>query len=132
VRVRWLRFQVARLASLLLSVAVFPVLAPLIGTSPAYWSLLAAGAAANFCLDRYWSFRPDRRRPAYAAGLARPTQPRSGHSSTWAGFQGSTPSICLASAGLPGVTAKIAESAEARAESCKISTTVHKLGGVRR
>ena len=77
VRVRWLRFQVARLASLLLSVAMFPVLAPLIGTSPAYWSLLAAGAAANFCLDRYWSFRPDRRRPAHAAaGLARPAHPR--------------------------------------------------------
>jgi cellulose synthase/poly-beta-1,6-N-acetylglucosamine synthase-like glycosyltransferase len=58
VRVRWLRFQVARLASLLLTVAAFPSLAPVVGTSPAYWSLLVAGAAANFCLDRYWSFRP--------------------------------------------------------------------------
>jgi glycosyltransferase XagB len=62
VRVRWLRFQVARVASLLLSVAAFPLLAPVVGTSPAYWSLLAAGAAANFCLDRYWSFRPSPRR----------------------------------------------------------------------
>ena len=60
-RVRWLRFQVARLSSLLLSVRLFPVLAPVIGTSTAYWSLLAAGAAANFCSDRYWSFRPDPR-----------------------------------------------------------------------
>ena len=32
-RSRWLRFQVARLSSLLLSVAAFPVLAPVIGTS---------------------------------------------------------------------------------------------------
>lgn len=53
--------EVARLSSLLLSVLLFPVLAPRIGTSPAYWLLLAAGAAANFCSDRYWSFRPDRR-----------------------------------------------------------------------
>jgi cellulose synthase/poly-beta-1,6-N-acetylglucosamine synthase-like glycosyltransferase len=68
VRVRWLRFQVARLASLLLSVALFPLLAPVLGTSPAYWSLLAAGAATNFCLDRYWSFRPEP--PHRAAGTS--------------------------------------------------------------
>ena len=62
-RSRWLRFQVARLSSLLLSVAAFPLLAPVIGTSPAYWSLLAAGAVVNFCPDRYWSFRHGRGRP---------------------------------------------------------------------
>ena len=83
---------------------------------------LSGGEAGGAGGLRRWLSRP----------ASWPTQPRSGHSSTWAGFQGSTPSICLASAGLPGVTAKIAESAEARAESCKISTTVHKLGGVRR
>ena len=38
VRARWLRFQVARPASLLLSVLVFPLLAPAVGTSLAYWS----------------------------------------------------------------------------------------------
>jgi cellulose synthase/poly-beta-1,6-N-acetylglucosamine synthase-like glycosyltransferase len=76
VRVRWLRFQVARLASLLLTVAMFPLLAPAIGTSPAYWSLLGAGAVANFCLDRYWSFRPGRRPEHAVAGLARPADPR--------------------------------------------------------
>jgi glycosyltransferase XagB len=78
VRVRWLRFQVARLASLLLSVALFPLLAPVMGTSPAYWALLAAGAAANFCLDRYWSFRPDpRHRASRSSGLPpRPADPR--------------------------------------------------------
>jgi putative flippase GtrA len=78
VRVRWLRFQVARLASLLLSVAMFPVSAPVVGTSVAYWSLLAAGAAANFCLDRYWSFRPEpRHRASRSSGLPpRPIEPR--------------------------------------------------------
>ena len=78
VRVRWLRFQAARLTSLLLSVAAFPVLAPVVGTSPAYWSLLAAGAAANFCLDRYWSFRPEpRHRASRSHALPpRPIDPR--------------------------------------------------------
>ena len=76
-RVRWLRFQVARLASLLSSVVLFPVLAPVLapvlGTSPAYWLLLGTGAAVNFCSDRYWSFRPDRRhRPARSRSGSRP------------------------------------------------------------
>jgi glycosyltransferase XagB len=77
-RVRWFRFQLARLASLLLTVATFPVLAPILGTSPAYWSLLAAGAAANFCLDRFWSFRPDaRHRASRSSALPpRPMDPR--------------------------------------------------------
>ena len=77
VRVRWLRFQVARLASLLLSVALFPLLAPVLGTSPAYWLLLAVGAAANFCLDRFWSFRPEpRHRASGSAVPPRPIPPR--------------------------------------------------------
>ncbi len=76
-RSRWLRFQVARLSSLLLSVAAFPLLAPVIGTSPAYWSLLAAGAVVNFCSDRYWSFRHEPRpTAATATGLPRPADPR--------------------------------------------------------
>jgi cellulose synthase/poly-beta-1,6-N-acetylglucosamine synthase-like glycosyltransferase/putative flippase GtrA len=58
---RWLRFQVARLGSLLLSVALFPLLAPVLSPSPAYWLLLGAGAVANFGSDKYWSFRPRRR-----------------------------------------------------------------------
>jgi cellulose synthase/poly-beta-1,6-N-acetylglucosamine synthase-like glycosyltransferase/putative flippase GtrA len=74
-RDRWLRFQVARLASLLLSVLLFPVLAPTLGTSPAYWALLAVGAAANFCSDKYWSFRPDRRRPEHARAGRRAPAP---------------------------------------------------------
>ncbi len=73
-RSRWLRFQVARLSSLLLSVLLFPVLAPRIGTSPAYWLILAVGAAANFCSDRFWSFRPDRQqRHRSRTGAALPT-----------------------------------------------------------
>jgi cellulose synthase/poly-beta-1,6-N-acetylglucosamine synthase-like glycosyltransferase len=75
-RTRWLRFQLARLASLLLSVAAFPLLAPAIGTSPAYWSLLAAGAVVNFCSDRYWSFRREPRPMAETRGLPRPADPR--------------------------------------------------------
>ena len=75
-RSRWLRFQVARLSSLLLSVAAFPVLAPVIGTSPAYWLLLAAGAVVNFCSDRYWSFRHEPRPAAATDGRPRPADPR--------------------------------------------------------
>jgi glycosyltransferase XagB len=77
-RVRWLRFQLARLASLLLTVATFPVLAPILGTSVAYWSLLGAGAVANFCLDRFWSFRPEprHRMAGSPASPPRPMDPR--------------------------------------------------------
>jgi len=53
---RWCRFQAARGASALLSLVMFPVLAPVIGTAPAYWGLLLAGTTANFCTDRFWSF----------------------------------------------------------------------------
>lgn len=59
-RLRWLRFQLARGASLLTCVALFPVLAPRLGISAAYWLLLAVGAGANFCSDRHWSFRKAR------------------------------------------------------------------------
>lgn len=58
--VRWLRFQLARGAGLLASLALFPVLAPRLGTAAAYWLLLAVGAGVNFCSDRYWSFRGER------------------------------------------------------------------------
>jgi putative flippase GtrA len=48
---RWGRFQLARGAGLLLCVGLFPVVAPLVGRSAAYWSLLAAAAVANFLTD---------------------------------------------------------------------------------
>ncbi|WP_285741659.1 glycosyltransferase [Lentzea sp. NBRC 105346] len=54
--VAWWRFHWARGASAVLSVAAFPVLAPRLGHSAAYWVLLAAGAVLNFCTDRFWSF----------------------------------------------------------------------------
>jgi cellulose synthase/poly-beta-1,6-N-acetylglucosamine synthase-like glycosyltransferase len=53
---RWWRFHCARSASAVLSVAVFPVLAPRVGHVLAYWILLAAGALLNFLTDRHWSF----------------------------------------------------------------------------
>jgi cellulose synthase/poly-beta-1,6-N-acetylglucosamine synthase-like glycosyltransferase len=60
---RWGRFQLARGAGLLVCVGLFPLAAPLVGRSVAYWGLLAAGAAANFLTDKYWSFSPARRAP---------------------------------------------------------------------
>jgi cellulose synthase/poly-beta-1,6-N-acetylglucosamine synthase-like glycosyltransferase len=62
--VRWLRFQLARGASLLAGIALFPVLAPRLGTAAAYWLLLGVGAGVNYCSDRWWSFR----RARHAAG----------------------------------------------------------------
>lgn len=53
---RWRRFQSARGGSAVLSLAAFPFLAPAVGTSTAYWALLAAGTVVNFCSDRFWSF----------------------------------------------------------------------------
>jgi glycosyltransferase XagB len=61
---RWGRFQLARGAGLLLCVGLFPLAAPLVGRSAAYWGLLAAAAVANFLTDKYWSFSPARRSPA--------------------------------------------------------------------
>ena len=57
---RWGRFQLARGGSLLLTVAAFPLLAPRLGASLAYWSLLAAGCLVNYFSDKYWSFRGSR------------------------------------------------------------------------
>jgi cellulose synthase/poly-beta-1,6-N-acetylglucosamine synthase-like glycosyltransferase/putative flippase GtrA len=59
---QWLRFHVARGGSALLSVCVFPALAPVVGTAAAYWGLLAAGTVVNFCSDRFWSFAGGRGR----------------------------------------------------------------------
>ncbi|WP_446218369.1 glycosyltransferase [Micromonospora sp. IBHARD004] len=53
---RWRRFQTARGASALLSLVAFPFLAPVTGTAVAYWGLLVAGTAVNYCSDRFWSF----------------------------------------------------------------------------
>lgn len=53
---RWRRFQLARSLSALLSVCMFPLLAPLAGDGVAYWSLIAGGAAVNFISDKHWSF----------------------------------------------------------------------------
>jgi glycosyltransferase XagB len=75
---RWGRFHVARGASFLLCVAAFPIVAPTVGPSIAYWSLLAVACVVNFYSDKYWSFRAARasvdHRPRHAAkrtGLAR-------------------------------------------------------------
>jgi putative flippase GtrA len=65
---RWGRFHLARGASLLVCVALFPVVAPRTGSSVAYWSLLVVGGVVNFCSDKYWSFSArSRLRPRYAA-----------------------------------------------------------------
>jgi glycosyltransferase XagB len=40
---RWWRFQVARGASAVLSLVVFPFLAPVVGIAAAYWGLLVTG-----------------------------------------------------------------------------------------
>jgi putative flippase GtrA len=65
---RWGRFHLARGASLLLCIGLFPIVAPSTGSSIAYWSLLGVGSVVNFCSDKYWSFsaRP-RLRPRHAA-----------------------------------------------------------------
>jgi glycosyltransferase XagB len=66
---RWGGFHLARGASLLLCIALFPVVATSTGTSVAYWSLLVLGGVANFCSDKYWSFSArSRLRPRHAAG----------------------------------------------------------------
>jgi putative flippase GtrA len=69
---RWGRFHLARGMSLLVCISLFPLLAPLSGSSAAYWSLLVVGGVVNFCSDKYWSFsaRP-RARPRHAAGRSR-------------------------------------------------------------
>jgi glycosyltransferase XagB len=68
---RWRRFQLARGAGLLLSVAAFPHVAPLTGSSAAYWCLLVAAAVVNFCSDKYWSFRRRPRHLSQRPGPAR-------------------------------------------------------------
>src|SRR4029453_1637253 len=66
---RWGRFHLARGASLLLCIALFPAVAPSTGTSVAYWSLLVVGGVVNFCSDKYWSFAArSRLRLRHAAG----------------------------------------------------------------
>jgi cellulose synthase/poly-beta-1,6-N-acetylglucosamine synthase-like glycosyltransferase len=67
---RWGRFHLARGASLLVCVGLFPLVAPLTGPSVAYWSLLVVGGVVNFCSDKYWSFSPER--PPRPRHVARP------------------------------------------------------------
>jgi glycosyltransferase XagB len=67
---RWGRFHLARGASLLLCIALFPVVAPSTGRSVAYWSLLVVGGVVNFCSDKYWSFSAER--PPRPRHVARP------------------------------------------------------------
>jgi cellulose synthase/poly-beta-1,6-N-acetylglucosamine synthase-like glycosyltransferase len=63
---RWGRFHLARGASLLVCIALFPLAMPLTGASVAYWSLLVVAGVVNFCSDKYWSFSPDSsRRPRH-------------------------------------------------------------------
>jgi glycosyltransferase XagB len=70
-RRRWLRFHLARGGSLLVCVAAFPIVAPLVGASVAHWSRFVAAGVVNFFSDKYWSFRAARasfdRRPRHAA-----------------------------------------------------------------
>ena len=69
---RWGRFHLARGASLLACVGLFPLLAPRTGSSVAYWGLLIVGAVVNFCSDKYWSFSSrSRPRARHAAGRLR-------------------------------------------------------------
>jgi cellulose synthase/poly-beta-1,6-N-acetylglucosamine synthase-like glycosyltransferase len=69
---RWGRFHLARGASLLACVGLFPLVAPRTGSSVAYWSLLAVGGVVNFCSDKYWSFTArSRRHPRHAADRTR-------------------------------------------------------------
>jgi cellulose synthase/poly-beta-1,6-N-acetylglucosamine synthase-like glycosyltransferase len=68
---RWGRFHLARGASLLLCIALFPAVARWTGSSGAYWSLLVVGGVVNFCSDKYWSFSArSRRGPRHAADRA--------------------------------------------------------------
>ncbi|HTE71475.1 MAG TPA: glycosyltransferase [Actinomycetes bacterium] len=66
---RWGRFHLARGASLLASIGLFPVVARATGSSVAYWSLLVVAGVVNFCSDKYWSFsaRPSAR-PRHVVG----------------------------------------------------------------
>jgi glycosyltransferase XagB len=77
---RWGRFHVARGASLLVCIGLFPPVARLAGSSVAYWSLLVVGGVVNFYSDKYWSFSPDSsERPRHAARRPRVGLPRTGH-----------------------------------------------------
>lgn len=67
----WRRYQLARAGSALLCVAAFPALARALGTSVAYWALIVAGAAVNFCSDRFWSFSPTEPAPMAGHGWRR-------------------------------------------------------------
>lgn len=60
----WRRFHVARGTGAVLTIATFPLLAALIGSSWAYWTLLGTAAVANFIVDKHWSFAGTRTRPA--------------------------------------------------------------------
>ncbi len=66
---RWRRFQAARSAGLVLNVAAFPVLAPLVGVTWAYWALFLVSGVMNYLSDRHWSFegRSTSRRGSAAA-----------------------------------------------------------------
>jgi cellulose synthase/poly-beta-1,6-N-acetylglucosamine synthase-like glycosyltransferase len=52
----WWRFHLARGAGTVLTIAVFPVLAPRVGAAVAYWLLLGAGTVINYLTDRHWTF----------------------------------------------------------------------------
>ncbi len=87
---QWLRFQLARGGSGLLCVGAFPFLAPLTGTGTAYWGLLVAGTALNFCSDRFWSFGVRRPAARGADTRDRPARWRGRHRRT------SSPAVRLA------------------------------------
>lgn len=49
---RWWRFHIARGAGAGIAAAAFPAVATAVGTTAAYWSLVAAAALVNFSSDR--------------------------------------------------------------------------------
>lgn len=61
---RWWRFHVGRGGSMVMSIALFPVLAGQFGATAAFLGLLALGAVLNFVLDQRWAFAPTTLAPA--------------------------------------------------------------------
>ena len=55
---RWLSFHTGRGAVLLVNLALFPLVAPVLGVSAAFVVLLVLCAVAHYVVDRWWVFRP--------------------------------------------------------------------------
>jgi hypothetical protein len=55
---RWIRFHIGRGGSLLVNVAVFPLIVPAFGATGAFVALLVFCALGNLVVDRFWVFAP--------------------------------------------------------------------------